>query len=351
MRRRILQGAPYKTPLIRELLWDWFVDMRASIASNISPKFMLMKARSIADRILLEQRKLGLVEPMPVIDKHWLMRFKKDKCIVFRRPNQRFKCSREKLLRRLRAMWLNVIRVRRFAELTLGSDLAEAIYGVDEKPVHFNESGSKVARTLEIEGAPCVKLKENHANTRERVSVMTCVTSSPRAAGQPRRLPLEILFRAKSGRRTRSLKVPADSNVSISWSSKGSYKGDDFVRYLERWLDPWTPQRAEQRDYRILMLDVAASHCDPRVADVAWARGYIVLYHYGCTTAVAQVNDTDLHMEFSRVYMLFEQEAFLQQQVLDPGFIGRHEAFLVRQIHTPFGFSQKQHVSHHAGVA
>ena len=111
-----------------------------------------------ADMVLKEQRKLGLVEPMPSFDKHWLGRFKQDKGIVFRRPNQRFKCSKPVLLRRLRAMWLNIIRVRRLAEVTLGTDLSGAFYGIDEKPIHFNEAGSKQARTLELEGAPAVPL-------------------------------------------------------------------------------------------------------------------------------------------------------------------------------------------------
>ncbi len=47
-RRRGNQGAPYKCPVLREKLWDWFVDMRRSIASTISPKFVLLKAKSMA---------------------------------------------------------------------------------------------------------------------------------------------------------------------------------------------------------------------------------------------------------------------------------------------------------------
>ncbi len=98
-------------------------------------------------------------------------------------------------------MWTNVFRIRRLAQILTGNDLSQRIYGIDEKPLHFNEAGSKHVRTLEIAGAPSVKLKENHAATRERCTVMTCVASNSQAASQPRRLPIEVLFKAKTNRR------------------------------------------------------------------------------------------------------------------------------------------------------
>ena len=50
--------------------------------------------------------------------------------------------------------------------------------------------------------------------------------------------------------------------------------------------------------------------------------GYVTLFHYGCTTGVAQVNDTDLHAELERVYCELEQAAFNEQQLYEPGFTG-----------------------------
>ena len=43
-----LQGASYKCPELRELLWDWFVDIRASVAGMMTPRLVLQKARDIA---------------------------------------------------------------------------------------------------------------------------------------------------------------------------------------------------------------------------------------------------------------------------------------------------------------
>ena len=45
LRRRGRQGSPFKCPVVREFLFDWFVDIRASVASNLTPRFVMMKAR------------------------------------------------------------------------------------------------------------------------------------------------------------------------------------------------------------------------------------------------------------------------------------------------------------------
>jgi len=317
--------------LIREFLWDWFVDIRRSVATTISPKFMLFKAREIAGMIVNEQRKIGAFEPLPVLDRHWLQRFKRDKGIVFRKPNLRYKCSKVVLLRRLRAMWLNVFRVRRLAEHFLKTDLSEVFYGIDEKPLHFNESGSKAVRTLEIVGAPAVRLKENHAATRERVSLMTTVTSSPTDASAGS-LPIELLFKARSNRRIQFLKSPTDLSLSFQWAIKGSYRQEHILKFLKRWLRPWTPAREASADYRVLMMDLAASHVSDEVVDAAWSAGYVTLYHYGCTTGVAQVNDTDCHGALEQVYLELEQASFNHQQLYEPGSVVRRPQDVVDDV-------------------
>ena len=328
-RQRGMQGRPFKAALVREGLWDWFCDLRRSVVASLSPKFVLMKAKQLATQLVQEKFALGGIEVLPKIDRHWLLRWKRDKGVVFRKPNCRYKASLEVMRVRLRAMWLNTLRVRALAEALIGNDLSERMYGLDEKPIHFNEAGSKGIRTLELQGAPEVRLKQNHQATRERVSLMTCVTSNPEEAKSPANLPLEILFKAGSEKRTRNLKRPRNLKVSITWAVKGSYRLEHILAYLRRWLPEWTPARTAARDYRILMLDVAKSHCDPAVTNLAWSRGYITLYHYGCTTGVAQVNDTDLHGDFERVYLEAETAAFMHQQYTDPGNITRRPQHVV----------------------
>ena len=91
--------------------------------------------------ILHFQRQTGCFAPLPEISKMWLLRWKRDKGVVLRKPNCRFKCSREVLLRRLRAMWINLYKIRHLASCLLGNDLGASIYGIDEKPLHMNEGG------------------------------------------------------------------------------------------------------------------------------------------------------------------------------------------------------------------
>ena len=89
----------------------------------------------------------------------------------WRRPNAKYKISFAKLKERCAAGWLNAFRVARLAERVLKRKLK--FYGIDEKPVYFNESGSKNTNTLEIKGEDAVRLKTNHSASRERSSAMT----------------------------------------------------------------------------------------------------------------------------------------------------------------------------------
>ncbi len=102
---------------------------------------------------------------------------------------------------------------------------------------------------------------------------MTCVTSDSDAARQPGFLPVEVLCRAKSARRTRSLVLPQNTRVSVRWAVKGSYREEHLLAYLNRWLVPWTPERQGAKDYRVLVMDVARSHIGEEVLNFAFARG------------------------------------------------------------------------------
>lgn len=324
-RKRMNMGPPFQCPQIGEVLWDWFVDMRRSLASIITPKFVLLKARQIADAIVAAMKKSGIFVEVPVIDEGWVRRWRLEHGVVFRRPNCRYKVSKAKLHERMRALWKNVIRIRRLAERCFGNDLASSLYGIDEKPIHFNEAGSKGIGTLEICGQCSVKLKHNHSASRERASVMTCVTSNRPLATSARKPPICILFKAKTAKGIDKLRnsLPKETNFSLMHSAKGSFRKEDILAYLVTWLDPWTEQRAKDNDYRLIFLDAARSHLGDDVEACAWARGYCTMWIYGGTTGVAQVNDTDCHMQFERTYLEFEQQAFTENQMLDPSDISR----------------------------
>ncbi len=322
LRRYGQQGRPLCAPMLSEFLWGWFLDIRSAVSARLHPRLVLVKARGIASAMLAEMRRTNTFIKLPILDKHWLQRWKRRYGITLRKPNKRYKCSRPKLLFRLRSMWISNIRVRALAAECLGLD--PTIVGFDQKPLHFNELGSKNTGTLHMEGAPEVKLKENHAATRERFSLMTSVTSSKAEASAVGGPPLQVMFRGSTDRVLRGLRVdPPLPGVTLAFGPKGSYRAEHVVRFLEQALLPWTADREASADYRILYLDAYSAHLGDDVRDVAWARSYVVLYHWGCTTGVCQVNDTDLHAALERQYLYCESVSLVFQQERDPGNIGR----------------------------
>ena len=328
------RGRKFKCPALRTALWDWFVDTRASIATAISPKFMLFQAKHLATLCLKAMAERNEWQDIGVIDAQWLYRFRMDMHIVLRKPNRRYKVSWPTACERCVADWKNVFKVRRLAEIFLGKDLSDAIFGVDEKPLHFNETASKEVATLTHAGAPFVKLRTNHSASRERLTLMTMVTSWRQFARSKRRPPIELMFKSKSAKVLAEMELPKNLNISLQWSYSGSYDQARFLAYLECWLEPWTEARAEQKDYRILYTDVASGHLGKEVSELCWERGYVYLLHYGGTTSILQVNDTTCHGEFEQIYLELEQAAFTKRHLAEPGNISRSRQEVLNDVTT-----------------
>ena len=167
------KGAHHHAMVLREALYEWFLDKKNSVLTSISPHYMLRQARHMATICLQEMAKNGTFIKMPIIDARWLRRWLDHYRIVLRQPNRRYKVSREVGDARCVAEWTNVFKARRLAWHFLDNDLSRKMMQVDEKPVHMNESGSKAVKTLEFEGAPSVALRTNHSASRERITIMT----------------------------------------------------------------------------------------------------------------------------------------------------------------------------------
>ena len=90
---------------------------------------------------------------------------------------------------------------------------------------------------------------------------------------------------------------------SFQYAPKGSYREEHVLLFLSMWLPVWTEERAAAKDWRLLYLDAFSAHLTQRIRDLAFERGFIVLYHGGGTTGVCQVNDTDAHAAFERDYV------------------------------------------------
>ena len=136
-----LQGRPLLCPSVDEMTWDWFVDMRASFASTVSPRYVLSRAREFASVCLKHVQECGVPVQMPIINAAWLARWKSRHGVVWRKPNMKFKIAWDTLCKRCAATWQNLQRVQRLAMRVLGRELP--VEGIDEKPIHFNEAAPR----------------------------------------------------------------------------------------------------------------------------------------------------------------------------------------------------------------
>ena len=117
-------------------------------------------------------------------------------------------------------------------------DLSPKFPDVSQKKI---KSGCRILLhgTLAIQGAPTVPLRINHAATRERLSVVTTVCDDENAALQEKRLPIEVLFKGKTKKVLAALSLPAGLNISVAHAEKGSYREENVLNFLRRWLDEW----------------------------------------------------------------------------------------------------------------
>ena len=219
LRRVGLQGRPVKANMLRDGVWDWFVSIRSAVAVRIPPKLVIVQAKALATSMIQEMATTGRWIDIPKIDSNWLQRWKAHYGVCLKKPNRKYKCSKGVLLGRLRAMWVTNVRLRALALATLKRDLV--CEGYDQKGLHMNEGGSKNTGSLSIKGAPEVSLKENHAATRQRFSLMTGVTSSEEDARRLGGPPLEILFKGMTNFVIKDLAKFVVAGANASWVAKG----------------------------------------------------------------------------------------------------------------------------------
>ena len=330
-RRRKGAGPMRKCPELGEALWEWFVDIRHAVKARIRPSFMRKMAEVLATGIVRNMRARGVYEPMPVLNALWIRRWRRRYGVSLVLPGKRFKLSRARLAARLKIMWMGNLRVRLLALATLKRELIA--WGVDQKPLYMNESGSKNMPALCIAGQ-VLELKENTAHTRMRISAMTTVTSDKEEA-KGSTLPLELLFKADSdglgpkGILRSLLALETGCNLTFQTGPKGSYRLEHVLGFLAAHLPHWTKERQRKLDWRLLYLDAYAAHLADEVRTLAWERGFVVRIHGAGTTGDVQVNDTHLHAPFAHLYREMEMEALVLAQTQCPGDISRRREDVV----------------------
>ena len=152
-RRSGRQGRPHLAPHLREELFRWFADIRTIVLGRLPLAVLMRQARILRAREAVRATSLG--QPgcrLPKINSSWIRWWRIDYRVSLRVPNSRFKVSRAVFEERMKIMWTNLLRVRALCIEVHGYD--PIIEGFDQKPLHFNESGSKHRKTLAWKGAP-----------------------------------------------------------------------------------------------------------------------------------------------------------------------------------------------------
>ena len=288
------QGQPKKAPCVRELLFKWFCWHRRRVKGRLPLSHLLTEATRLRDSYALECLRQRVEPRVPVINYQWLKNWRREYNVSLRKPNTRWKVPRLVLKQRMKIMWSNVLRLQTL--IWLHFEHFADVDGFDQKPLHVHESGSKNLKSLEHTNERNVTVKEGHAATRSRYTVVTYVTSNEKRA---RALcPLELCFKGGSGVLSALagiLKALKDEDgqigefLSLRATESASYKAGDVLAYLKVVLEEWTPARARANDWRILFCDAYSAHDSHAIRKLAWDRGYVMLYHGGGTTGVAQV--------------------------------------------------------------
>ncbi|CAK0804003.1 unnamed protein product, partial [Prorocentrum cordatum] len=254
-------------------LLQWFVDEIESLTSRCDSSPMLEHAVWIRSQLLQQGQR---EEDLPKIHKGWLYLWRKEHGISIRQGTTHFQVSYTKALDRVRCMFGNIFRLRHhWSRCHPGT--AMRWFSADQKPSWMNNAGRRPMHARR--GSRRVAAKENHAATRDRYTILTCVQSwQPLDGAAP---PVAVLFKAQSGARLRQ----------------------------------------ELEDSMVILLDWYSAHLTAEVQRAIRDMGHVVLHHGGGVTGLEQINDTHFHAVVQRLLEQIETRVLRKQRQEDPSKI------------------------------
>ena len=134
-------------PALRHELFEWFLAERGSTAARLTLAQLIGQARLVRERMMQRAIRNGCKRAFPCYRSSVASALAEGEYQVsLILPNRRWKVTRRVLLEMLQITWLNIFRARKLCLLCFGYD--PEIEGFDQKPMHFNESGSRMRHTL-----------------------------------------------------------------------------------------------------------------------------------------------------------------------------------------------------------
>jgi len=321
-------GRPFKAPLVRQALYEWWSGIRYAIdwtqlvanhrmrgkkhLARFPRSLLVLKVHQLLEHLAYAALLNGSPVETVLPDAWWFKRWEDEYGLSMRKANRKYSVPRPVLKERLEIFWVVLFRIRLFILLVFGYD--PMILNVDQSPFHHNETGSQDKPTLGVKGAK-VPVVEGNSDVRSRWTafLMTCSRFAAVAGGV---MPCsECMFKAeRDGAVDRRLQAFLRSRGMPGWftatvSPSGSYSEQDIIAYLQKHLEPWE----EGRDWRIMLADDYAAHKTENVWALCWSRGYILLIHGGGATPVGQTPDTDLNETVRRRYGIQEARLLIEK--------------------------------------
>ena len=225
--------------------------------------------------------------------------------IQMRSSWMKYKVSFRKIKKRIKVYLGNVFRLRRLWELSFPKGTPMRWLSIDQKPSWFNNAGH--TGTFGQRGRHLPTVKENHAKTRERYTILTSVASYPMSETESWKTPqkVAVLFKAKEkGTVYKRLKDSVEPWMKVQTQENGSYRSCDVVEALE-WL---LPKAEKPEDSIVVVLDWYSGHLTDEVMSCVRERGHVLIFHGGGCTPFTQVNDTHLHANVQRFITQYENQ-------------------------------------------
>ena len=177
-------GRKCKNMPVRLALFHWFIDVRTSLKGRLPVRIFVGKAKEIW------AQHTGSLNDFSC-SRNWIKGWCKEFNVSLKKPNKCYKVLHEVRKRRILQVLKNVWRVRWY--FLQKFDMEPMILGSDQMPLHRNESSNE--KTISFKGIDAF-VKENHALSRERMTLMTTVSSSPSLPPPP----FELLFKGVGSR-------------------------------------------------------------------------------------------------------------------------------------------------------
>lgn len=321
-------GRPPKAPLVRAALYEWWSALRYSIdwtqlaeeRRSRGKKCLARFPRSVlalkCRQLLADHAYACLLNGMPVetfkVDSWWCRRWEQEHGLSMRVANRKYEVPRKIQKERLDIHWCNLFRIRKFIILTFGYD--PLIVNWDQSPFHHNETGAQDKPTLSVKG-DITPIVQGNAEAKMRWTANLTTMSKFTAVAGGTMPHTECMFKATpDGPVLRRLQDFLRSRGFPKWftvtvGSKGSYRENDIIAFLQKHLEPWV----EGRDWRIIMADDFSAHKTDNVWSLCWSRGYILLIFGGGCTPVGQTCDTDLNQHVRKRYGALEANLLIEK--------------------------------------